>query len=198
MTTEITREQWLTEACHHFLDTLIMPEVKAGDSTYTRPDFKISIGWMFRGGKAIGQCFKKSASKGSVNEIFIRPDYDDSNRILDILIHELIHAVDDCESGHRGFFRKTAVAVGLTGKMTATVAGEELLETITAYVSLNGKIPHTAMQASQSTVKKQSTRMLKLECSACGFTARTTQKWLDQMQEGARCPICAAQSLNVT
>lgn len=198
----MTREQWLTEACHHFLDTLIMPVVDTNTAyvkgLYAKPEFKISIGWMLRGGsKAIGQCFRKAASKGSVNEIFIRPDFDDSNRILDILIHELIHAVDDCESGHRGFFKATAVGVGLVGKMTATQAGEELTETIAEYVNVNGKIPHTAMTANQSPVKKQSTRMLKLECMACGFIARTTQKWLDKIQEGARCPICASDKLEV-
>jgi hypothetical protein len=27
--------------------------------------------------------------------------------------------------------------------------------------------------------RKQSTRMLKLECTNCGYTVRTTQKWIE-------------------
>ncbi|MEK0324195.1 MAG: hypothetical protein QQN63_00695 [Nitrosopumilus sp.] len=188
---DITREKWLTDACEHFLDTLIMPVV---NNEYTRPNIKISIGWMYRSAKSIGQCFRRSSSAGNVNEIFIRPDYDKSLRILDILIHEIIHAVDDCESGHRGFFRSTAKGVGLSGKMTATVAGEELTATLTAYIEEHGDIPHAALQTDQSTTKKQSTRMLKLECGTCGFTARMSNKWLEQIDtDEAFCPCCGSQ-----
>jgi hypothetical protein len=28
-------------------------------------------------------------------------------------------------------------------------------------------------------MKKQSTRMLKLECDECGYVVRTTQKWIN-------------------
>ena len=34
--------------------------------------------------------------------------------------------------------------------------------------------------------KKQTTRLIKCSCSACGYTARTSRKWLDT----AGAPIC--------
>ena len=33
---------------------------------------------------------------------------------------------------------------------------------------------------------QQSTRMVKVVCAGCGYTARTTRKWLDE----AGAPIC--------
>ena len=35
---------------------------------------------------------------------------------------------------------------------------------------------------------KQTTRMLKCECPACGYTVRTTRKWLDIAVP--TCPVC--------
>lgn len=188
----LNREQWLTKACNWILDTHLMPIVYE----YERPEIRVSMGFAYRSNKAIGQCFKRDCSKQSFNEIFIKPDQHDSARILDILVHELIHAIDNCESGHRGFFRKTAKAVGLTGKMTATKASEDLKERLNEFIVDNGDIPHAEMNLEGSPVKKQSTRMLKLECDSCGFTARTSNKWLQEIEENAICPACGNNSLN--
>lgn len=190
-----TRESWMNAASEWLLDEVIMPVVTG----YDKPNIKCSIGFPFRSSKAIGQCFTKGSSAGGYNEIFINPKMSglDTIRVLDILAHELIHAIDNCESGHKGFFAKTARAIGLEGKLTATVAGEALKERLNTLLVILGDIPHAGMDTGKSTIKKQGTRMIKIECGACGFIARTASKWADQLPELAHCPVCLEQELNV-
>jgi hypothetical protein len=85
--------------------------------------------------------------------------------------------VDNCRNGHKGPFRKIAKKMGLEGKMTATHPGAELAEHLNALCVKIGPYPHASLDRSQA--KKQSTRMLKLECAGCGYTVRTTAKWIE-------------------
>jgi hypothetical protein len=68
--------------------------------------------------------------------------------------------------------------MGLEGKATATVAGEEFAEWARGLDAKIGSYPHVGL-VPLSTMKKQSTRMIKLEGRCCGYVARTTRKWLD-------------------
>lgn len=172
--TEVTREQWLNLALDH-VRTLF-----AEKASVTVPaDARVSVG--FPGGgsarKRIGECWTRKMSSKGVNEIFISPVLRDQHAMLEVLVHEAVHAADDCQSGHRGFFRKTAKAVGLEGKMTATHAGAEL----SAWIKdlLVNKLPpldHGSLSLSGRT--KQPTLMRKIECPECGCILRGTLKAL--------------------
>jgi hypothetical protein len=175
MTKTLTREQWLAQALHKHVAPLL-----ARHGAAVPADCLVSVG--FPGGasarKRIGECWARRQSSKGVNEIFINPMIaDNPSQMLDILVHEAIHAADDCKSGHKGFFAKTARAVGLEGKMTATVAGPALAKWIEATLAKLPKIEHSRLDLSSR--KKQSTRMIKVECVDCGYTLRTTQKWID-------------------
>ena len=98
--------------------------------------------------KAIGQCWSSIASEDNTFEIFIHPSIAESNRVVDILIHELCHAVVGIDAGHKAPFKQCATAVGLTGKMTATVATPELNATITEWVNDMGQYPHAPLTLS--------------------------------------------------
>ena len=158
---------------------------------YELPPVNVSCSWP-GGGSArtrIGECWARSASKAGVNEIFISPTIDDPIKALDVLAHELIHAIDDCQHGHRKEFTKIMRAIGLEGKPTATVAGERLhgeLEKITAKL---GDYPHQALNRPGP---KQKSRQLKAVCSDCGAVWRMSNQWLQQV---TACPCC--QSANV-
>ncbi len=166
-----TREQWLNAAA--LLVRPLFDEQGANDY----PRFRVSCGWPKGGrGKTIGQAWHPESSGDGTSEIFISPALDEPVRVLDILIHELIHATVGNDAGHRGPFRKLAKAIGLEGKMTATVAGEELATKLLALTGNLGPYPHAEL--SKSSRIKQGTRMLKLMCE-CGYTVRTTQKWID-------------------
>jgi hypothetical protein len=97
-------------------------------------------------------------------------------QVAAVLAHELCHAADNCRNGHKAAFRKIALRIGLQGKMTATEAGPELAERLNALCKEIGPYPHASLDRSKQ--PKQGTRMLKLECPECGYTARTTAKWL--------------------
>jgi hypothetical protein len=67
--------------------------------------------------------------------------------------------------------------LGLEGKPTATHAGEELEAHLRSVVEGLDPYPHAALSLGTEE-KKQTTRLLKIECPGCGYVCRTTAKWL--------------------
>lgn len=186
-----TREAYLTEALALIFDDILMPAVEAKGFDYGLPTCRVSVGFPkhSRGGKAIAVCHSRAASTDGVNEIFVNPEIDDPIRVLDCLVHEGIHAIDDCASGHRNFFAKVARAAGLEGPLTATHAGEALGEILAGYVAILGDFPHSKMRPSNAH-KPDQARQKKVECSECGFLFRTSRKQYSRLSELAGCPVC--------
>jgi hypothetical protein len=175
MTKILTREQWLTKVLHVHVAPLLAS--KAGASVPA--DCKVSVG--FPGGgsarKRIGECWPRGRSSIGVNEIFLNPVVTDVRTLIDVLVHESIHAADDCASGHKGFFRKTALAVGLEGKMKSTHAGPELAKWIEGVIAKMPAFDYGSLNLEGR--KKDGIRQLKVVCLECGYTLRTTQKWIE-------------------
>jgi hypothetical protein len=175
-----TREGWLLTAC----DALRPRFSKSGGSI---PEaLRVSVGWPkgARGkSRAIGQCFPGSLCADAQTAIFVSPEIGDPIEALAILVHELVHAADDCVSGHRGPFKKLATAVGLVGKMTATTAGDDLRNHLTELADELGPFPHAALQSGGQ--KKPGSRLLKAVCPECDYTVRVTAKWV-----AVGLPIC--------
>jgi hypothetical protein len=184
-----TREKWLLEATQQ-----LRPLFREQGANI--PDIYVSVGWPkgSRGANhAIGQCWPKSAD--GTPAVFISPELPNAAHVLHVLVHELVHATVGCDAGHRGPFRKLALAVGLEGKMTSTHAGPDLAQRLHALGDTLGEYPHSAL--APNAIKKQTTRMVKLECMAwdaddtgeggCGMVIRTTRKWLETIGE----PHCA-------
>jgi hypothetical protein len=169
----ITRESWLNAALDEIRD---YAKVKGADPIPA--DCRVSVG--FPGGgsarKRIGECWTRAASSIGVNELFVSPIVKTPAAMLDILVHEACHAMDDCRSGHGKAFKRNATAMGLTGKMTATVAGPELAGYLAGLVDTLPKLEQGSLSLSGR--KKQSTRMLKVQCPSCEYTVRTTEKWI--------------------
>lgn len=148
---------------------------------------RVSCGWPSRGGtsmtgkRVIGQAWSTEASADGTHETFITPAIDDPVRVADILVHELVHHAVGVKEGHKRPFSKLAKALGLEGKMTATVASKDLKERLEAITYKLGAYPHAALDP--TTLPKQSTRMLKVQCNRkeCGCIVRMTQKWLDEV-----------------
>jgi hypothetical protein len=152
---------------------------------------RVSVGFMFRSPKAIGQCWHEAASSDGTREIFINPTQADSSRVADILTHELAHTLFGPDEKHGKNFKKAVTDLGLEGKATATVAGPLWREWAHPILQGLGPIPHAVLDPALSGVKKQSTRLLKCECEDCGFTFRATAKWVSNGEEGLRelrCP----------
>lgn len=135
----------------------------------------------------IGECWSDSASDGKVFEIFISPVVHNTGDALGVLTHELVHATVGLKHGHKTPFKRCALAIGLEGKMTSTVPGPELSQFLNGVASNLGQYPHKRLNVS-SAPKNGGTRLLKCECSECGYTVRVTAKWLAVGEP--ICPTC--------
>ena len=189
-----TREEYLQKAKDELNERVFK---QAG---YEIPEVKISCSWALgtadKNKKTLGQCVPRSWSKANINEIMIMPTVDDSEKAIDILAHELVHAVDDNKSGHGAGFRKICLAVGLNGssQMRHACAGDELKQTIAEIVKDIGLYPHSELQIHKR--KKQSTRMIKVSCTECNFSYRTSRKNIGMMANTI-CNGCGSDSLEI-
>jgi hypothetical protein len=181
-----TREEWLNAALIYVREHIRL----AGGNVPTNT--RISCGFPVGSRTVIGQCWYAEASADGTHEIFVSPELDDALRILDVLIHEAIHAALPSGTGHKAPFKRIAEACGLTGKMTATVASDELKPLLRVWLEHLGAYPHAKLDPNQSGKKKQSTRLVKCQCDKCGYTVRTTAKWL----EFSGAPFCPTGACN--
>lgn len=136
-----------------------------------------STGWR---GKRRGECWKAEASSDGTTEIFIHPCEDNPDLIVNILTHELCHAAINCKGGHGKLFKQVGEAMNLEGEPKKMLGGTKWRAWIKPIIDAVGPMPHAALaEHTAKEPKKQSTRNLKCECPACGFTFRTTAKWLE-------------------
>ena len=163
------------------------------------PAYRVTCGWpsrkaLTRKNKVIGQCFDKSCSKDKTTELIISMFIDNEMDAAAILAHEMIHASVGTAAGHGKPFRDVALAIGLTGKMTATVAGPEFIKWIKPVLKKLGKYPHATVDASSAT-RKQGTRLIKVACpNHPEYSVRMSRLWLDAYEFGAPdCPNCGAR-----
>jgi hypothetical protein len=180
----VTREDWLNRA------VIAMRPWFTAQSLTVPPTVHVSIGWPSRSAlsrrrQRLGECWHGETSSDKCPQLFISPTLTESSRILDVLLHEMLHTAMPVGEKHGRRFAKAAKELGLEGKPTATVAGEELKAKLNGLIAKLGAIPHAGLSATSQT-KKQSTRLLKAECSDCGYIIRVTQKWIDD----AGLPTC--------
>src|SRR5690606_7282 len=192
MNNNMTRELWLTQAVAE-LTTLFEAE------GFEVPAVRVSIGWPHGGRKTtIGQCFPGTLAADGVGQVFISPVLDDPVRILDVLLHELVHAINHAEgkSGHGKDFKTIAVKMGLTGKMTATVASEELTATLTTIAKGLGDFPHASLGPAPAAAKSRSGKTIKLACPAGEDFVVSISKSRLEMYGTPKCP-CHDEAMEV-
>ena len=158
-------------------------------------NIRFTCGWPSKGAgarnKTLGQCFSPASSQDNTHEIIVGMSLSDPERVSDVLAHELTHAAVGTDAGHKGPFRTVAKAIGLEGKMTATTGGAAFKQSVAPMLAKVGDYPHATLD--YSSVKKQSTRMIKCVCMECGYTVRVARKWLAAAGE----PICPTDQINM-
>lgn len=182
------REQWLAAA-------LIPIKKLFAAAKYTVPELRVACGWPSHGGtsrkkRCIGEAWSTEASADGLPQIFISPYLADPVEpcgVLATLVHEVVHATVGNKEKHNKVFGKCARAVGLEGKLTATTASQILIADFKDWMAELGDYPHAKLDLTCSPIKKQTTRMIKLECQECGYVARTSKKWIDDVGP-AHCP----------
>jgi len=173
-----TRENWL-----NFVAGRLAPAF-AGRGALLPERIRIALGFPSTGrrGKRVGECWDSTASRDGTFEIYVRPDVDEPCQAATILAHELCHAAAGIPAKHGPAFRRVALAIGLEGPMKATRAGPAFLAIVEPILAAAGPLPHARLDFNGLTTrpKKQSTRLLKCECPACGYIARVAWKWLEE------------------
>ncbi len=183
-----TREQWLNESVNQLRPIFL-------ENGFTVPELRISCGFPSKGAtsnrrRIIGECWSGLQSADGKPQLFISPflhEVLDSQGVLATVVHEVIHATIGTEAKHGPKFVKTMTKLGLEGKPTATHAGKDLLIRLELINKTLGPYPHSELKFI-SKIKKQTTRMIKCECAACGYIARTAARWITEVGT----PICPA------
>ena len=164
---------------------------------------RVSVGWPKGArGNVIGQCWGPQSSADGATEVFVSPELghtldtanalrEASTVVLATLAHELVHAAVGVEAKHKRPFKRGAVAIGLTGKMTATVAGDDFKVWALNFIEAHGNFPGGALRKDRKLV--QTTRLLKCECADCGYIARVSKKWVEQ----AGTPVCPIDAVSL-
>lgn len=179
------REAWLQRATD-----LLRPSFKQYGSPLPAI-IHISVGFPSTRGlsirkRTIGECWSHDASTDGHAHVLVSPLLDDAVTALATLLHELIHVVLPGQA-HNATFATMARDFGLEGKPTATVAGPELTRELRRILRKLGKYPHGAIKVSFLLARKQTTRMLKVSCKDCGYIARVSSFWIENV--GApKCP----------
>lgn len=175
------REQWLQN---------LVAAVRDHYSGELPDTLHLSVGFPSKGirSKSIGECWMAAASDDECPHVFVHPRLKDPVEVAAVVVHELIHACRP-EAKHGKDFKELALRLGLTGKMTATVPGDAFLAWIAPVLEEVGPYPHASLSGRNSSAgPKQQTYMLKVQCGDCGYTVRTTQKWLEIAVPS--CPVC--------
>jgi hypothetical protein len=137
--------------------------------------------------RALGQAWASTSSKDGHYEIMISPVVDEPVKVAAILAHELVHVAVGIEYGHRGPFKTVAMKIGLEGRMPSTIAGEAFKRFLAPILETVGPYPHAELLVGQTSgPKKQTARLIKCACPVCGFPARTTRQWLEDIGP----PVC--------
>ena len=187
MTKHTTREAWLLAAVD-----LLRPIFLAKNHVIPT-HVMVSCGFASSGTRShhIGQCWPRHSSSNEQNQIFISPALHDSVEVLDTLVHELVHAVDDCSHKHGKEFKKMALSLGLKGPMRSASAGPELKERLGQLVQRLGPYPHGRLLViHERTVNRARARA---KCPECGFEVPMYRKFLSYGP-----PICPKDKIEMT
>lgn len=187
MTKHTTRETWLLAAVD-----LLRPIFLAKHHVIPS-DVMVSCGFASTGTRShhIGQCWSRQSSTNDKNQIFISPALHEPVEVLDTLVHELVHAVDDCKHKHGKEFKKIALSLGMKGPMRSADAGPELKEKLTQLAKQLGVYPHGKLQVTHH--KAVSRARARAKCPECGFQVPMYRKFLAYGP-----PLCPKDKIEMT
>lgn len=172
--TQALREVWLVKAAN------AMRASWRDVGVLVPADVRVTCG--FPGGgsprKRIGECWPRERSAAKINEVFINPVLSDTFKVLDVLGHELLHAVDDCESQHRAVFTRNSKLVGYTGGKHSKVESERAKLLIDIITRQLGPYPHKEVLIERK-ARNEKHGLHKLECG-CGNVAYMTAKKIEE------------------
>lgn len=170
-----TREEWLMAAVD-----LLRPWLAEHDADV--PPVRAAAGFpqlsLERGVR--GEYWPPESTNDGVGQIFVAPTMSNPVLVLEVLLHEMIHAAT-WPSGHRGEFTRVATAVGFEGRMTIGTTGEALNARMRHLVlDQLGTYPHSVVRPWR--VRRTApTWRTEAQCArGSGYAVRLTRKAADK------------------
>ena len=166
-----TREAWLLAAVE-----LLRPLFAA--KGFSVPPCQVSCGFASTGTRSghVGQCWSTKSASNELNQIFIAPTLKSAYEVLDTLVHELVHAVDNCENKHGKEFKKIALKMGMKGPMRSAEAGPELKVILNTLLDTLGPYPHGHLNVGMRKAPRRDRPWAK--CKHCGYQVPMLKKFL--------------------
>jgi len=166
-----TREAWLLAAVEH-----LRPLFAA--KGFSLPPCQVSCGFASTGTRSghVGQCWSTKSASNELNQIFIAPTLKSAYDVIDTLVHELVHAVDNCENKHGKEFKKIALKMGMKGPMRSAEAGPELEAILNTLLDTLGPYPHGHLKVGMRKAPRRDRPRAK--CKHCGYQVPMLKKFL--------------------
>jgi hypothetical protein len=165
-----TREQWLATAITAARQHAAFPQaIRAAcgfPSTYTRSG-------------TLSESWPDTSSGDGTWEILISPTVAQPEVVLALLLGELAHSLPGAASTGSQTYRAAVTDLGLMpldDGYRVIGRGPDFVDMWQYLLDDLGPYPHAPILAGVKA--KQTTRMIKLVCPGCGYTIRTTRKWL--------------------
>ena len=138
-------EAWLTEAIELFRPLFF-------DSGHVIPKINVLCGFGMDGYKpqrkrnTIGECHPRKYSADGANDIYITPVLYYSTNVLEVLAHEIIHAINDCTDGHGPMFQNIAKSIHHPNYRFSKLQDQIIFEGITRSMALQlGRYPRAGV-----------------------------------------------------
>lgn len=175
-------ERTVAEAIKHF-GLKVKPEQVS--ITVASAGRRSALGWFW------GDSWHQK--KAAWHEINLCAEHLDTCDVGELIIHELAHAenhtlgIRDCSGSqcHNKHFKSMAERLGLVVKPRDkrygygfTELGEEA-KSFLCKINFDRTVFQRHRNKHVGKAKSGGTRLLKCECPECGYTIRTTQKWID-------------------
>jgi len=156
----MNREAWLTTLAAEIEPHIVSQGIEL-------PVYTVTLGFPSKRAtsaknRRIGECVYAPSVKDGSCFLSVSPLLADEIEIAGVLAHELLHVGLGPTVGHKAPFARAAKLLGLDGKPTATVPGDEFRQWIAPTLKELGPIPHSPVDLSDA--KKQTTRQLKAIC----------------------------------
>ena len=170
-----TRDGWLAEitpAIAKWVDDLDFPlpkvEVKSGFPSTGRRATETAESW-------------EKGHDGSY-VIFVRPDRSDPVEVAAAVAQHMCRIATFSKDRGDHLFRYAVEALGLKVTKGDVIAGPEFEARIKPLIDKLGKMPCPDMAPTTgATPPKQTTRQIKVYCEKCGYVARVSRKWLNEV-----------------